>query len=182
MGPVPGPACARMEAEWLPFGILRRPHGTSGEIPLLPFNAGAGQGVVPIPPLRVRLARAQDEDVREATLVACRQVHVGFLVRFDGITSREAASALAGQELHLPRAAFGPLDEAEFYVEDMIGCEAFQPDGQRLGRVTGTFWNGAQDVMTIVGDDGGERLVPVVPEYVLQFEGASRRLIIDLHE
>ena len=169
-----------MEAEWLPFGILRRPHGTSGEIPLLPFNAGADQGVVPAPPVRVRLARAQE--VSEATLVACRPVHVGFLVRFDGIATREAASALAGQELHLPRAAFGPLDEAEFYVEDMVGCEAFQPDGQRLGRVTGTFWNGAQDVMTIVGDDGGERLVPVVPDYVLHFESASRRLTIDPHE
>jgi len=168
-----------MEAEWLPFGILRRPHGTSGEIPLLPFNASSGPGVVPAPPVRVRLARAQE--VREATLVACRPVHVGFLVRFDGITSREAASALAGQELHLPRAAFGPLNEAEFYVEDMVGCEAFQPDGQRLGQVTGTFWNGAQDVMTIVGDDGGEFLVPVVPEYVLQFESTARRLIVDLH-
>jgi 16S rRNA processing protein RimM len=169
-----------MESEWLPFGILRRPHGTSGEIPLLPFNAGAAQDVVPVPPVRVRLARAQE--VSEATLVACRQVHVGFLVRFDGITSREAASALAGQELHLPRTAFGPLDEAEFYVEDMVGCEAFRPDGQRIGRVTATFWNGAQDVMTIVGDDGSERLLPVVPEYVLEFGRESRRVIVDPHE
>jgi 16S rRNA processing protein RimM len=172
-----------MESQWLPFGILRRPHGTSGEIPLLPFNVGASQGVVPVPPVRVRLARAQQlSEVSEVTLVACRQVHVGFLVRFDGITSREAASVLAGQELHLPRAAFGPLDEAEFYVEDMVGCEAFGPDGQRIGRVTATFWNGAQDVMTIVGDDGSERLLPVVPEYVLAFERAFHRLTVDLHE
>ena len=35
--------------------------------------------------------------------------------------------------------------------------------------------------MTIVGDDGGELLVPVVPEYVLQFESTARRLIVDLH-
>jgi 16S rRNA processing protein RimM len=169
-----------MDSEWLPFGILRRPHGTSGEIPLLPFNAGVAQGVVPVPPVHVRLARAQE--VSEVTMVACRQVHVGFLVRFDGITSREAASVLAGQELHLPRAAFGPLDDDEFYVEDMVGCEAFRPDGLRIGRVTATFWNGAQDVMTIVGDDGGERLLPVVPEYVLEFERESRRVIVDLHE
>jgi len=168
-----------MESEWLPFGILRRPHGTSGEIPLLPFNAGASQGVVPLPPVRVRLTRAQQ--ISEATMVACRQVHVGFLVRFEGITSREAASALAGQEIHLPRIAFGPLDNDEFYVEDMVGSEAFGADGQRIGRVTATFWNGAQDVMTIVGDDGIEHLLPVVPEYVLEFERESHRVIVDLH-
>ncbi|HEX7506308.1 MAG TPA: ribosome maturation factor RimM [Polyangia bacterium] len=173
-----------MEAEWLPFGILRRPHGTSGEIPLLPFNVGAFQGVVPVPPVRVRLSPAQgfNEAFSEANLVACRPVHVGFLVRFAGIESREAAAALAGQELHMPRAAFCPLEEAEFYVEDIVGCEAFAPDGQRIGRVTGTFWNGAQDVMTIAGDDGSECLLPVVSEYLLQFERAARRLIVDLHE
>jgi 16S rRNA processing protein RimM len=159
-----------MESEWLPFGILRRPHGTSGEIPLLPFNAGASQGVVPVPPVRVVLARAQE--VSEVTMVACRQVHAGFLVRFDGITSREAASSLAGQELRLPRAAFGPLEDDEFYVEDMVGSEAFRA----------TFWNGAQDVMTIIADDGSEHLLPVVPEYVLEFERESRRVIVDLHE
>ena len=149
-------------------------------MPLLPFNLMALQGVVPVPPVRVRLARAQE--FTEVKLVACRPVHVGFLVRFDGIESREAAGTLAGQELHLPRAAFGPLDEAEFYVEDIVGCEAFGPTGQRIGRVTGTFWNGAQDVMTIAGDDGSEHLLPVVSDYLLQFERAARRLIIDLHE
>jgi 16S rRNA processing protein RimM len=169
-----------MSSEWLPFGILRRPHGTSGEIPLLPFNVAVLEGVVPVPPVRVRLARAQE--VSEANLVACRPVHVGFLVRFEGIATREAAGALAGRELHLPREACGSLEEAEFYVEDIVGCEAFQPDGRRVGRVTGTFWNGAQDVMTIVGEDGVERLLPVVSEYLLQFERASRRLIVDLHE
>jgi 16S rRNA processing protein RimM len=173
-----------MEAEWLPFGILRRPHGTSGEIPLLPFNAGALQGGLPDPPVRVRLARVEksSQAFTEVNLVACRPVHVGFLVRFAGIESREAASALAGQELHLPRTAFGPLEEAEFYVEEIVGCEAFAPDGHRIGRVTGTFWNGAQDVMTISGDDGSERLLPVVSDYLLQFERTARRLIVDLHE
>ena len=76
----------------------------------------------------------------------------------------------------------GSLDDAEFYVEDLVGCEAFGSDGQRIGQVTGTFWNGAQDVMTIAGDDGNEHLLPVVSQYLLQFERAARRLIVDLHE
>jgi len=169
-----------MASEWLPFGVLRRPHGIAGEIPLHPYNVDGSRAAAPVPPVRVRLFRGPE--VTEANLVACRPVHAGFLVRFEGIATRDAAAALAGQELHLPREVFGPLEEAEFYVEDIVGCEAFEPDGQRIGRVTGTFWNGAQDVMTIVGDDGGERLLPVVSDYLLQFERESRRLIVDLHE
>jgi hypothetical protein len=36
--------------------------------------------------------------------------------------------------------------------------------------------------MAIVGEDGSERLLPVVPEYVHRFERAAHRLIVDLHE
>ena len=169
-----------MVSEWLPFGVLRRPHGTAGEIPLRPFNVGGSEGAAPIPPVRVRLARAQE--ATEANLVACRSVHGGFLVRFEGIATREAAAALAGQEIHLPRTAFAPLDGAEFFVDDIVGCEAFHIDGQRIGRIRGTFWNGAQDVMMIVGEDGSERLLPVVSEYIRRFEREPRRLIVDLHE
>lgn len=169
-----------MVSEWLPFGVLRRPHGTSGEIFFHIFNVKGGEGAALVPPVRVRLVRTKV--VSEADLVACRRVQEGFLVRFAGVASREAAAALVGQEIHLPRTAFAPLEGAEFYVEDVIDCEVFQPDGQRIGRVRDTFWNGAQDVMTIVGEDGSERLLPVVSEYICRFERAPRRLIVDLHE
>jgi 16S rRNA processing protein RimM len=169
-----------MESAWLPFGILRRPHGTSGEVPLRPFNIEGAEDVVPVPPVQVRLAR--DQAITEIKLVACRVVHGEFLVRFEGITTREAAGVLSGQELHLPRESFAPLDDAEFFVEDLVGCDAFQGDGKRIGRVTGTFWNGAHDVITIMGEDGSEHLLPVVSEFISQFESATRRLVVDLHE
>ena len=169
-----------MVSEWLPFGVLRRPHGTSGEILLHIFNSDGVQKAGLVPPARVRLARSQAS--QDVDVVACRRVQEGFLVRFDGFASREAAATLVGQELQLPRTAFAPVGDAEFYVEDIVGCEVVQADGKLLGRISGTFWNGAQDVMTIVGDGGGERLVPVVPEYVCRFERMSRRLIVDLHE
>jgi 16S rRNA processing protein RimM len=170
-----------MVSEWLPFGVLRRPHGTSGEILLHLFNSIGAQKAGLVPPARVRLTQSQG--FQEVDIVACRPMQEGFLVRIDGFASREAAATLVGQEIHLPRTALGPVGEAEFYVEDIVGCEVFQSDGKLLGRVRGTFWNGAQDVMTIVDDDGGERLLPVVPEYVRRFDSSPRRLIVDLlHE
>ncbi len=128
----------------------------------------------------VRLVQAGN--VTEAKLVACRAVRGEFLVRFEGIATRESAAALAGQELHLPRGSFAPLDGAEFFVEDLVGCEVFEDDGRRVGLVAGTFWNGAHDVVAIVGEDGSERLLPVVAEFIRGFESAPRRLIVDLHD
>ena len=122
-----------MGSGWLPFGTLGRPHGTKGEILLCPFNregAGIAASALPLP---VQVAKA--EECAAADIVAVRPVRGGFLVRFAGAESREAVAAMVGRQLRLPRSLFGPLGEAEFYVEDLPGSEVFLPDGQRLGRV-----------------------------------------------
>jgi 16S rRNA processing protein RimM len=122
------------------------------------------------------------EDFKEAEISACRPVHAGFLVRFAGFESREAIAEAVGYEVHLPREKLGPLTDGEFYVEDIVGCDVFDMEGLSLGRVKGIFWNGAQDVMTIVADDGGERLLPVVAQFVRRFELLRRRLVVDFHD
>jgi 16S rRNA processing protein RimM len=169
-----------MGSDWLPFGILRRPHGGKGEILLHPYNGAAGRsedlGLLP----RVRVAGAGK--ARELLVAASRPVPGGYLVRFEGIADRESVAALVGQEVHLPRRCLAPLGAAEFYVEDLAGCEVFHPDGRRLGRVGGAFWNGAQDIMAVVAEDGSERLFPVVAEYVLRFDGERRLLVVEPHD
>jgi 16S rRNA processing protein RimM len=169
-----------MGSDWLPFGILQRPHGMKGEIFLGPFNAPASGLELSARPLQVRLVLS--ESVVEASIADCRPAQGGFLIRFEGITTRESAAVLAGRELHLPRQAVPALAGSEFFVEDLVGCEVFELGGRRLGRVTGTFWNGGQDVMVIADDEGGEQLLPVVAEYVRSFEAARGRLVVDLHE
>jgi 16S rRNA processing protein RimM len=169
-----------MPSDWLSFGILGRPHGTRGEIRLHLHAAGgqalAGHGL----PSRVRLV-AKGES-REVGLESARPMQEGFLVRFDGIADRESAGALVGQEVQIPRQVLASLGAAEFYVQDIVGFEAVDGEGRLLGQIRGTIWNGAQDVMVIVDQEGGERLLPVVPEYVLAFDGERRRLVVDPHD
>jgi len=167
-----------MPSDWLPFGVLGRPHGTKGEL-RLHLHAGGGQGAVNrVLPPRVRLVA--EGDSREIGVEGARRTPEGYLVRFEGIADRQSAAALVGQEVHLPREALPALGTAEFYVQDVVGCEAVDTAGCVLGQVRGTFWNGAQDVMVVVDPDGRERLIPVVPAYVLAFDSDQRRLVVTL--
>ena len=167
-----------MLSEWLPFGFLGRPHGVKGEIAFAPFNR-AERRVLPTP-LDVRLIRG--DSVRDASVVGCRPVHAGLLLRFAGIDTRDAVAALGGHALSVPRKILSPLASGEFFIEDVVGCDAVKADGTLVGRVTGTFWNGAQDVLTIVGDDGAERLVPAVASCIHSFDAHARRLVVEFHE
>ena len=167
------------EQQSLPFGRLGRPHGVRGEIALRPFNADgeglAGQAL----PAPVQLVRAQER--RQMTLVAARPANDVLLVRLEGVDTREQAAALTNFELWLPRAALPALDADEFYVEDLLGCTVVDVEGRVRGTVRASFWNGAQDVLTLDGPDG-ELFVPAVPEFIRAVDLDARRVVVDMHE
>ena len=163
----------------LPFGRLGRPHGVRGEIALRPFNGG-GEGLADTPlPAPVQLVRQQER--RPMTLVAARPANEIVLIRLEGVDTREQAAALTNFELWLPRAALPALAPEEFYVEDLIGCTVVDLEGRARGTVRASFWNGAQDVLTVDGPDG-ELLVPAVAEFIREVDLEARRMVVDMHE
>ena len=90
----------------------------------------------------------------------------------EGITDRGKAEALKGLKLYLPRAALPETGEEVFYHADLIGLEARQTSGERLGRVIALHNYGAGDNIEI-GIEGKESLVlpftkKVVPEIDLK--------------
>jgi len=165
---------------WLPFGVLRRPHGRRGEILLAPYNVDADRAWAATLPMEVRWLK--DGCSRDVAIVASLPVPGGFLVRFSSAESREVVAELASGEVQFPRPRLPSLSTEEFYVEDVVGFAAWSVGGQRLGQVVGSYWNGAHDVISIAADDGSERYLPVLPGFVLGFDIRARRLTVDLHE
>jgi 16S rRNA processing protein RimM len=164
----------------LPLGRLGRPHGLRGELVLHLFNPhGVGVESLCLP---VPIELVQGERRQHRRLLASRPFQEGSLVCFEGVETREAAAALTGCELHVPRALLPPPEPGETYVEDLVGCAVVDQHGRARGVVQGAFWNGAQDVLTIADDAGAELLVPAVPEFLLEVDLEGRRLVIDDHE
>jgi 16S rRNA processing protein RimM len=162
------------------FGTLGRPHGLRGELNLRPFNDdGADLGELDLP---VEVQAVQGDVRRTLSLASARPAGDVWLVAFAGIDDRDAAAALTNFELWLPRELLPPLDDNEVYIEDLVGCLVVDDQGREHGTVQGSFWNGAQDVLTVVGPSGQEVLVPVVPDFLLSVDLEARRVVVDLHE
>ena len=95
---------------------------------------------------------------------------------------RNAAEALRGTELTVPRSALPPLAEDEYYHADLIGLPVETPDGTAVGRVVLVENFGAGDVLEIekhaVDGKGGKRfMVPMRPEAVPAWD--ATRLVIE---
>ncbi|MBP7764680.1 MAG: ribosome maturation factor RimM [Deltaproteobacteria bacterium] len=93
----------------------------------------------------------------------------------------DAARALVGCKLLMPRERLGVLPDGEYYWQDIIGLDAYTPEGQFLGRVASIFPTGSNDVYVCRNGDA-EYLIPAVADAVLNIDLASRRITVNLLE
>ena len=135
--------------------------GVRGEVRLTTYTAD------PMSVLAYR--RLLREDGSPAlTLVSGREAKGGVIARAREIDSKEAADALRGLRLHIPRTALPPPDdEDEFYLADLIGLEAVTPEGERLGRIKAVDNFGAGDLLEIDPGEGAPTwYLPFTREHV----------------
>ena len=102
----------------------------------------------------------------------------GAVARFAGVGDRNAAEALRGTALTVPRSALPPLAEGEYYYADLIGLAAISSDGRALGHCVAVENYGAGDVLEIELPDGKRFMVPMRVEAVPEWD--AERLVIDV--
>jgi 16S rRNA processing protein RimM len=95
------------------------------------------------------------------------------LMKFKGIDTPEQAKTLAGLELVVPRDKACPLEEGEYYVNDLCQC-VLMYKGTLVGTITGVMEGGAGDLLEVTLSESGElgntklitRLLPLRKEFV----------------
>lgn len=150
------------------IGQIGRAHGIHGELrayPTGPTLANAAAGTV------IR-ARADDGACVELTLDELRATADALIVRFRGVTSREAAGAVVGRVLEVPVGALPDLpDEDEFYVRDLIGCRVvLAPSERPLGSVTQVHSGAANDALEVRAEDDRTVLIPFTHDAIVRFD------------
>jgi 16S rRNA processing protein RimM len=97
-----------------------------------------------------------------------------------GVEDRDAAAALRGATIVLPRAELPAGAAQDYYRSDLIGCEVQDLQGRRLGVVRQFVETPAHALMVVVGER--EFWVPAVPQHLRRVDLASRRVIVDWHD
>lgn len=147
-------------------GVIAKPLGLKGEVFVRPdpdvgheFTAGDAFLAPPDRRLVVEAAR----------LHSGRQV-----VRFEGVTTREAVEELRGTVLAVPRDSVS-LDDDAFWNEDLLGREVVDDSGTLVGVLESTLDGAAHDYLVIARPDGGEVMVPAVADLV---DISAERIVI----
>ena len=143
------------------LAVITGAHGVTGEVRLKLFGEGVAS-----------LKRFRAFNDSALTLKKLRDDGKGgAIARFAEVTDRNAAEALRGTELTVPRADLPPLDAGEYYHADLIGLAAISDAGEALGTVVAVENFGAGDILDIEKPDGKRFMVPMIEAAVPEWDG-----------
>src|SRR5688572_27226930 len=96
------------------------------------------------------------------------------------IEDRDAAQALAGCWVQVPREQLPPPGEREHYRDDLLGFAVRNVEGVELGRLSHFVDLPAGAVMVVKG--AAEHWIPASPPHLRKVETESKRLLVDWPE
>ena len=122
--------------------------------------------------------RAANGIERELSGARGRDTGKHVVATLPGCEDRDAAEALRGTEIWVPREVLPPPKADEYYWVDLEGLRVVTVDGVALGEVSHLLSTGANDVMVVRGER--ERMLPFVqPDYVRSVDFDSGTITVD---
>jgi 16S rRNA processing protein RimM len=112
------------------------------------------------------------------TLLSGRAAKADFIGAARQIATKEQADALRGLRLFVARAALPEPEEDEFYLTDLIGLAAVDPEGQALGKIKAVHNFGAGDILEIDPPRGAAWYLPFTREAVPDVDLAAERIVV----
>ena len=148
------------------MGRISAPFGVRGWVKVQP-NTAAAQNL-----LAYKTWWVEDGGEWRDRSVAQAKVHGRTVVaKLDGCEDRDAAIALRGKLVAVPRAELPGTRSGEYYWADLIGLAVVNESAQALGRISGILQTGANDVLVVTGER--ERLIPFIAEVIRDVDLAA---------
>jgi len=160
------------EPETLEVGRVSKAHGILGELRIVP-HWESSDALAKVEELWLTL-----KDRRVAyTVERARAVPRAFLVKLQGVDDRNAAEALHGASVSVPRSHLTPLEPGEYYLIDLVGATVAGPEGD-IGEVTAVASHPTVDVIVVRLTDGRSVEQPLSEPWLESVDVAARRVLL----
>ncbi len=156
-------------------GLVASPHGIKGFLKIRPLS-GEQSHLLALESVRIRLGSKEKNYIIEES----RETNNVVLMKFQGIETPEDAKTLTGGELLVDRIQAAPLQEDEYYIEDLKGMKIFLGDfeGTELGEITDIVEGGGGELAEIRLKSGEKRLIPFRNEFFGDIDLENQRVVL----
>lgn len=165
------------EDQYIVIGEVIRSHGIKGEVVVQPAFVNRGLfddlHLVHYENARRELVPARLERVR----IQEKGNRLSFFVKFEHVSDRNQAEEIRGSALFVHRDKIAHVERSgQPDFTRFLGWTVRDEKGSSLGNVTGILENPAHLILEVTPDDGEQRLIPLVDEYVESVEEEGRTI------
>jgi 16S rRNA processing protein RimM len=158
-------------ATHLKIGAITRPHGVRGELKVRLFNEDSSA----LWDVSHLILEGPKGDARRCDIKSVRGSAKGPILDLEGVHGRDAADALRGYTIWVERESLQPLEEGEYYLIDMIGCDV-ELGGTLFAKVVDVRPDPSVDTMVIERPNGGRAEVPIVHAWIGVVDVKARKI------
>lgn len=162
-------ATSRTDEPGLSAGWVGKPHGLDGTIHVTRPRAAllTVGATVTVDGVERRIVHRGGTDARP-------------LLRLEGLDHISAVEPLRGKDLFVPRSALPPLDEDEFWPDELVGLTVRSTAGAPVGEVANVLVLPSCDVLEVRRPGASDLLVPLHREAVPELDAQAGRVVVDL--
>ena len=141
--------------------------GLRGEVEILPLSFYLDRY------LELRTVYVEGEPkVVESAQIRGRRV----VLKLEGIDDpRQVLFSLQGREFQSPDEERWELQEDQFYIDDLVGCEVWDSREGKIG-VVASILPAGNDLLSVRREGGKEVLIPFVKEFCVHVDREKRRI------
>jgi 16S rRNA processing protein RimM len=152
------------------IGVVGRPHSIRGEMRVFLHNPKSEH----FGSLKTILIKV-DVEVRPYAVKNIRRASDHYLLALKDVTTREQAQQFKGGVVYVARNSLPEPDADEFYVDDLVGLEAWDGD-ELLGKISFSREAGGIEVVNVRGEDH-EMEIPLVEDFVIELDIKGGRVL-----
>lgn len=155
------------------IGKISKNQGNKGEVRVLPFTDFPERFQ-----LLEKVILLKDDKVMEKKIQSLRYHKKFVIIKFEGIENIGQALELKNYYIKIPEEDLLPLEEEEYYIDDLLGYQVITSSGDIIGNVTEVVTTGGTDIFFVKGNKK-EYMIPAAREIILEIDEKEGKMKID---
>ena len=163
--------------DMLEVGKIINTHGLKGEVKIVPWTDYPEQ----FEELDTVYADRRGEKIK-LTVKGIKYQKNNIIVKFSEINSIDEAETYKNLIVFAERDALGELPEGVYYIQDLIGIDVEDEDGNSIGKIKDVFPTGSNDVYVVARENMKDLLLPVIDDVVLSVDIDAKKAVVRIME
>lgn len=160
--------------EYFEIGQISNTHGLKGEMKVRPFTE-KNEDYAKLENILVDF----NGTLKKYTVESVRYQKDVVLMKLKGVDDIEEAEKLKGHYIKIPRDSAKKINEDEYFIADLLGCEVYQ-DETLLGVLDDVFTAGGSDVYVVKRKGKQDLLLPAISSVVKKVDVVNQKVFVEV--